>query len=163
MIKLLRIDERLIHGQIVTGWSQLLSVSAIVVGNDKAANDELVKMTLKMATPQGIKVTIKSVDGAIRLLNDPRCENMSILVIVDNPKDALRMAKEIPGIPEINIGNYGRQEKEANHRKSLSKALFANEEEIGTFTELLDTGVPCHVQMTASDEKEKLADVLKKA
>lgn len=163
MIKLLRIDERLIHGQIVTGWSKLLSVSAIVVGNDKAASDDIVKMSLKMAAPQGMKVTIKTVKGAIQLLNDPRCESMSILVIVDNPKAALEIATFVPGIPEINVGNYGRQEKEAKRRKSLSTALFANDEEIDTLKKLLDTGIPCHVQMTASEAKEKLADVLKQA
>lgn len=163
MIKLLRIDERLIHGQIVTGWSKLLSVSAIVVGNDKAASDDLVKMTLKMATPTGMKVTIKSVKDAITLLNDPRCESMSILVIVDNPKDALAIAEGVQGIPAINVGNYGRQEKEANHRITLSKALFANTEEIEILNQLQQTGVPCFVQMTASDEKEVLSDVLKKA
>lgn len=163
MIKLLRIDERLIHGQIVTGWSKLLSVSAIVVGNDRAASDDIVKMSLKMAAPQGMKVTIKTVKEAIQLLNDPRCESMSILVIVDNPEDALEVAASVPGIPEINVGNYGRQEKEANRRKSLSTALFANDEEIDTLKKLLDTGIPCHVQMTASEGKEKLADVLKQA
>lgn len=163
MIKLMRIDERLIHGQIVTGWSKLLSVSAIVVGNDKAASDELLKMTLKMAAPNGMKVSIQSVEGAIKLLKDPRCENMSILVIVDNPKDALTIAESVPGIPGINVGNYGRKEKEANHRMTLSKALFANEEEIEVLRQLDHTGIPCFVQMTASDEKEKLSDVLKKA
>lgn len=163
MIKLLRIGERLIHGQIVTGWSKLLSVSAIVVGNDKAASDDIVKMSLKMAAPQGMKVSIKTVKETIQLLNDPRCESMSILVIVDNPGDALEIAASVPGIPEINVGNYGRQEKEANHRRNLSTALFANDEEIEILKKLLDTGIPCHVQMTASEGKEKLADVLKQA
>lgn len=161
MIELLRIDERLIHGQIVTGWSKLLGVSAIVVGNDKAATDDMTKMTLKLAAPQGMKVSIKSVEDAIVLLNDPRCETMSILVIVDNPQDALKIATAVPGIPEINVGNYGRLGKEENNREQLSRALFANKAEIAILKLLLDTQIPCHVQMTASEEKEKLADVIR--
>jgi len=49
MIKMLRIDERLIHGQIVVDWSRYLGVNAIIVGNDMAATNSVVEMTLRMA------------------------------------------------------------------------------------------------------------------
>lgn len=160
MVKLMRIDERLIHGQVVTGWSKLLSVNAIVVGNDKAANDTVISMTLKMAAPQGMKAAIKTVEGAIALLNDPRAKDMAILVIVDNPVDAFRIAKEVPGIPEINVGNFGRLNKEEKSRKTLSKGFFANDEEIAQFKELLKLGIPCNVQMTSNQGKERLEEVL---
>ena len=62
MIKLLRIDERLIHGQVANQWARQLAVDAIVVANDRAATNDLVKTSLKMAAPQGIKVVIKKVE-----------------------------------------------------------------------------------------------------
>jgi len=55
MIKLLRIDERLIHGQVANQWARQLAVNAIVVANDVAAQNEVVKMSLHMAAPDGIK------------------------------------------------------------------------------------------------------------
>ena len=71
MIKMFRIDERLIHGQIAIKWSRHTGVDHIVVGNDAAANSPIIQKSLKMAAPAGIKTAIRGVDDAIALLNDP--------------------------------------------------------------------------------------------
>ena len=65
MIKIMRVDERLIHGQIAMVWSKEMSIDGIVVANDATASDETQQMALKMAVPSGIKVIIKTVDSAI--------------------------------------------------------------------------------------------------
>ena len=80
MITALRVDERLIHGQISMSWSKALKLQGIVVANDKAASDDMQKMMLKMAAPSDIKTIISSVDNAIKLLNDERSHNMRLLV-----------------------------------------------------------------------------------
>ena len=72
MVKQLRIDEQLIHGQITTQWSKVLSIDAIVVANDAAANDEMMRKVLLMTAPAGKKVTVRTVEKAIQLLSDPR-------------------------------------------------------------------------------------------
>ena len=108
MIKMFRIDERLIHGQIAIKWSRHTGVDHIVVGNYAAANSPIIQKSLKMAAPAGIKTAIRSVDDAIALLQDPRCEAMKILMLVNSPEDAERVVAAVSGIPYINIGNYGR-------------------------------------------------------
>ena len=72
MIVFFRIDERLIHGQIAIKWSKYTNADRIVVANDAAAASPIIQKSLKMAAPAGIKTTIKTVDDAIKLLNDPR-------------------------------------------------------------------------------------------
>ena len=67
-ITALRVDDRLIHGQVAMTWTKQLAVQGIVVANDEAANDNTQKMALKMAVPGGIKSLIKPVDEAIRIL-----------------------------------------------------------------------------------------------
>ena len=89
MIVQLRLDERLIHGQITTAWSRFLDVGAIVVANDKLSKDQLATQVLLMSAPAGKKVAVKSIEDAIKLLSDPRSEKMRILTIVDNPADAV--------------------------------------------------------------------------
>lgn len=162
MIKLLRIDERLIHGQVVVGWSKMLNVSAIVVGSDEAARDSMRTMSLKMATPPGVKVAIKTIDEAIALMNDPRAEKMQILTLVDNPKDAYRIVSAVKGIPAINVGNFGRMNMAQENRKTYSAGFFANEAEVEWFQKLIDTKIPCSVQMTADQAKEDLQTLLNK-
>ena len=95
MIKMLRVDERLIHGQVAVSWSKVLKITHIVLINNEVVKNEIQKMTLKMAVPQGVKLAIKDVKGGIELLKDERTENMKILVVVNNPSDALTVAKEI--------------------------------------------------------------------
>ena len=107
MIVQLRLDERLIHGQITTAWSKFLTVNAIVVANDKLFINDLAKKTLLMSAPAGIKVTVRTVQGTIDLLSDPRSEKMRVLIIVDNPKDALTLAEalDISGKDSVYVKN----------------------------------------------------------
>ncbi len=124
MIKNAGIDERLIHGQIVVDWSRYLGVNAIIVGNDMAATNSVVEMTLRMAAPTGIKVGIKTVRGAIDVLKRPQMEQYQVLVLVSSPQDAMQIVKQIPNIPRVNLGNYGRLNREQQHRQTIQQYLF---------------------------------------
>lgn len=163
MIKLFRVDERLIHGQIAIKWSRHTGVDHIVVANDAAARSEIIKKSLLMAAPAGIKTAIKSVEDAIKLLNDPRCEAMKILILVNCPKDALTVVKGVSGIPYINVGNYGRvaPEKPGMPRKAYGNNIYCDDEEIKEFRELLATGLKCEYQTTPEEPVENLEKVLK--
>ncbi len=108
MISLVRLDERLIHGQVAIKWSRHTGVDRIVVIDEKAANNGIIQKSLMMAAPNTVKVAIKSVDAGIKLLQDPRCEAMKILIIVSNINDLNKVLESVKGIPLVNIGNYGR-------------------------------------------------------
>lgn len=164
MIKLFRIDERLIHGQIAIKWSRHTGVDHIVVANDAAAASQIIQKSLKMAAPAGIKTAIKSVEEAVKLLQDPRCEAMKILVLVNNPKDAVTVVSQVSGIPFINIGNYGRiaPEKPGMPRKAYGNNIYCDDEEIVEFRTLLDTGLKCIYQTTPEEPAEDLEKILKK-
>lgn len=158
MIKLFRIDERLIHGQVAIKWSRHTDVDHIVVANDHAASSEIMQKTLKMAAPAGIKTAIKSVSDAITLLNDSRCEAFKILVLVNCPEDALRMTQSISGIPYINVGNYGRvaPEKPDMPRKKYGKNIYCDDIEVDAFKKLLNSGLKCVYQTTPENTAEDL-------
>ena len=68
MIKLVRLDERLIHGQVAIKWSRHTGVDRIVVANDEAAGNKIIQQSLMMAAPATAKVTIRSVADSITLL-----------------------------------------------------------------------------------------------
>lgn len=93
-ITALRVDDRLIHGQVAMTWTKQLAVQGIVVANDEAANDNTQKMALKMAVPGGIKSLIKPVDEAIRILNNPKASRMRILVLTRTVKDEEELLTE---------------------------------------------------------------------
>lgn len=158
MIKSLRIDERLIHGQVAVAWCTTLSVDSILVVNDKAASDEIETVSLKMAAPSNIRVVVKSVKDAIRLLNDPRIVNRTLLIIVKTPQDALSLLKNALDIPDVNVGNYGMIN--AEDRKQLKTSLAVNDEDIKVFNEILELRPNSFYQMTPTLPIEKLKDLI---
>ncbi|MCH4206988.1 MAG: PTS sugar transporter subunit IIB [Solobacterium sp.] len=162
MIKLLRIDERLIHGQVANQWARQLAVNAIVVANDTAAGNDLMKMSLHMAAPDGVKVVVRSVKDAISQLNDPRSAGLSIFVVVNCPADALEIVKNVKDIPYVNVGNFGRINKDKMNRKTYADSLYANEDEVKQMQEMIATGVDCEYRMLTTDPKVSLSSLLKK-
>ena len=62
MLKLVRVDERLVHGQVAVGWTSNSGANTILVANDEAQNDKIKAMALDLAKPAGVKLYIRSVD-----------------------------------------------------------------------------------------------------
>lgn len=162
MVKWLRLDERMIHGQIVTKWSRTLGVNRIIVADDTAATNEIVKKSLMMAAPTDCKVAIVTVDKAIALCTDPRAEALHILVIVSTPENLEKIVQAVPGIPQVNVGNYGRivARRGDEPRKMYSNNLFAYDDEVALLRRIIATGVPCNVQTIPDDIPQDLAKVL---
>lgn len=158
MIKQLRIDERLIHGQIVTQWSKVLTIDTIVVANDEVAKDEVTKKVLLMTAPVGKKVTIRSVAEVIKLLDDPRSEKMNILLICDNPQDAYQLAKGL-SIQSINVGNFTK--KKAENKEQLTPFISVTDEDLKWLHQLTELDAEVFVQILPTSNKEKLIDLLK--
>lgn len=153
MIRLFRIDERLIHGQIAIKWSRHTGVDSIVVANNNAAANTMIQKSLKMAAPPGIKTVIKTLDDAIKTLNDPRCEPLKVLVLVNCPADAVYLAKQVKGIPFVNVGNYGRvaPKKAGKERTRFDLNLYCDADEVLEFQELIATGLECIYQTTPEE------------
>lgn len=61
MISLMRIDDRLIHGQVAFGWSTSLGINVILVVNDEAKNDQMKAMALNLAKPNNVTLYIRGV------------------------------------------------------------------------------------------------------
>lgn len=147
MIKMVRIDERLIHGQVAMIWSKQLGVDRIIVVNDKAAADPILSSTLKMAAPDSVKVIILDKEKAKTLLNDPRAASLKILVVVNSPADALFVAETIPGVPKVNLGNYGRADLSGEPREKMNDNIFLNTKDREQLKAIIDLGITTEYQL----------------
>ena len=162
-ITALRVDDRLIHGQVAMTWTKQLRVQGIVVANDDAASDNTQKMALKMAVPSGIKVLIKPVDEAIRVLNDPRASQMRILVLTRTVRDALRVRKQVGEIGFLNVGNTGRFDGiDVSEKKLLSPTIMLTDAEVEALKELVQIDPKTCMQQVPNDEQKLVKDVLSK-
>ena len=163
MINHIRVDERLIHGQVAIKWSRHTGVNRIIVANDEAAANTIIQKSLMMAAPATAKVAIKSVKDAITLLNDPRCEALKIMVIVSNPNDLVTVLENVKGIPQIIVGNYGRiaPAKPNMPRQRYGNNIYCDDIEVEEFKQLVATGLKCIYQTTPEEPAEDISGIFK--
>lgn len=158
MILQIRIDERLIHGQITTSWSRQLNPDIIAVANDRMAADDLGKKVLLMACPAGIKANIRSVADTVRLLKDPRGRDKRIFVIVDCPKDALTLVREL-GVKDVNVANFTK--KKSPDKVQLTQFVRADKEDVEYFKQLAEETENLFSQMLPGMTPEDFKQILK--
>ncbi len=147
MIQLVRIDDRLLHGQVAYSWKSALSYEAIVIANDSASNDEIRKAALKMAVPPGVKLAIRSITAAAELVNNPKLEKVKVLVICANPKDVYDLLSLIKEKPKINLGGI----QSADDKKMFSRAVYLNSEDIEYLDKIEILGYEIEVRQTPSE------------
>ncbi|PUZ27042.1 PTS system, fructoselysine and glucoselysine-specific IIB component [Chitinophaga costaii] len=156
MIKLLRIDDRLVHGQVAMAWTPALGVDCLVVANDKVAKDEFIKMTLGIARPPSARLLVKSVADAITFLQDERSKPLKVLVLVNAVQDAHTLANALPEITSINFGGIRTREG----ARLVSKAVALTEGDITLSRELLAKGLELEVRQVPTDKKTALETLI---
>lgn len=156
MIKLTRIDDRLVHGQVALVWTPALSADCLIVANDKVAKDDFLKMTLGFAKPANAKLLIKSLEETAEFLNNPQNENLKVLLIINSVQDALTLSDAVPEITSVNFG--GLRGKEGS--KLISKAVAVTEADIIISKKLLDKGIELEVRQVPGDKKQMLMDLI---
>ncbi|MBZ7673783.1 PTS system mannose/fructose/N-acetylgalactosamine-transporter subunit IIB [Klebsiella grimontii] len=160
MISLVRIDDRLIHGQVAVVWTKHLGVNRILVANDQIVNNEVQKMSLRMAAPDTAKCAIMAVKDAGDVLNDPRSEAMKIMVIVNNAADARRLVEQVPGIKTLNVANFGRITDNLAAKKRISDTVYVTPEDVADFHAIADRGVAVEYQVLPSHPVKNLIEML---
>lgn len=162
MIKMLRIDDRLLHGQVVFMWTKQLNIKGIIVANDELVTDPIQSLAMKLAVPEHLKLLIKTIDEAAKLINDPRAAGMNILVVMKNPIDAARLLQKIEDksvIERVNIGNSGRIDK--GDRMMMTKEVYVDDADIAAIEEILAAGLLFEIQMIPTSNKVQVKEALK--
>ncbi|WP_424321300.1 PTS system mannose/fructose/N-acetylgalactosamine-transporter subunit IIB [Lacticaseibacillus chiayiensis] len=163
MIKMLRIDDRLIHGQVAVVWSKNLGVSRIIVISDSVSKNEVQKSALKMAAPENIKTFIQPVDEALKLLNDPRAAKLSIMVVMNDPKEVKRVLEGL--IPEakpktLNLANYGRIVGDLEDKRKITDTVYLTDDEVKIFKDLSAENFKFIYQPLPSDTAKPLDELI---
>ncbi|HGF7748097.1 PTS sugar transporter subunit IIB [Enterococcus faecium] len=152
MIKFIRIDHRLLHGQVVFSWSKSLQINRILVVNDEAANDEFKKMSLELSKPQGIKLNIFTVENTLTKISKIEALSENIMMIFGNTKDVRQFCESYSNVKEINYGGIIKKERS----KQFSNAIFLTENEIEDAKVLKSMGIKQFMQQVPTSKKEDL-------
>lgn len=156
-ITVFRIDDRLIHGQIITAWLAYADAKQIVVADDKAAKDSFQQTLLKMATPDNVELKIMTLSEAKEAIKND-ADNTKTLFLAKGPKEAIEILDSSDEISNINVGNL-------NMKKGKTKVLgnlWVNDEEVDALVELKRRGINLEVRAVPTDRSQDVIELLKK-
>lgn len=154
MISMLRVDDRLIHGQVAVMWSKHLAVSRIIVANDAISQNAIQAGALKMAAPSGVKAAVLPIEKSQGILNDPRSEEMKILVLSNNPQDLYHVLLGVKERPILNVANYGRIGGELSQKRKITETVYLTPEDEEVIREIHKMGVEVIYQPLPGDVRE---------
>ena len=124
MIKLVRVDHRLLHGQVIFSWTKQVGTNYIIVADDKVPNDPISMMALSIAKPVDCELSIIPFSQLRKLVDENASKN--IMIIVKGPAEA----------------------------KEYGKAVYLNEAELKATQELISMGKKIYIQMVPSSPIE---------
>lgn len=145
MISLVRVDNRLIHGQVVEAWLPFLKVGRVVVADDEASESPLIRAAMGLAVSSAIDVQIEKLHEIDfqRLQSD----GVKTLVLVRDVKDALVGQQRGLPLQHLNLGNV----HFATGRKQVSPSVFLSDDELAELSDLVKQGAEVEVRAVPSD------------
>lgn len=160
MISMIRIDDRLVHGQVAVKWSKQLGVNRIVVISDTIAKNEIQVSALKMAGPAGVKVAVLPLEKAVGILNDPRSEKMNILVVTNEPKYVADLLPKLKEIPVLNMANYGRIGGSLSDKAKITETVYLSDKDKEIVKSVFDMGYDFNYQPLPDDAPQSLKTLI---
>lgn len=146
-IELARIDDRFIHGQVLTKWVKIRPINRIIIVSDAVAKDEMRKTLVLSVAPPNVKASAVSVDKMVRAYHSPRYENETAMLLFEGPQDIVELVEKGVPLKEVNVGGM-RFEKD---RQQITKAVSVGPNEVDSFKRLHELGVKLELRQLPGD------------
>lgn len=155
-IVLVRIDNRLIHGQVLEAWVPAVKANCIVVANDQAAAAPFQRLLMEAAVPKRIKVVVGSVAESSAILSTGELDAYRVLLLYATSEDALSGFRSGAPFHHLNLGNMHAGEG----KQKLSCTIALDPEDIGNLQQLEAGGVRIVTQCIPSDRERPWKNLL---
>lgn len=156
---LARVDTRLLHGQVATGWTHTTQPNRIIVVSDTVCHDKLRTSMIKQAAPNGVRVSVAPIKNMAKANNDPRFGDTRAMLLFESVEDALAAVKAGVEVKEINLGSSAYKEGKVN----VTKALSFDQTDVDSIKELQSMGVKFDVRGVPADSPANIDDLIKLA
>lgn len=140
-----RIDDRLLHGQVVVSWIPYLKVNEVVIADDEYANDEFMRDLIKSSGPEGVNVDIKTIDEAAEFL---KADNENRVLVLVKSMEGLKELVNRAKIKSINVGGLGA----AKGRKRYYNSIHLSDEELNILKDMANDNVDVEIKILPKDK-----------
>lgn len=136
----LRIDDRLIHGQIITAWCGHLRISEIIAIDDALAQNKTLQSIMLMGIPSRYKAHVVTMEEAKAIFAEPSDNNR--LFVTRFPQDLTSLREELKTCSLVVIGNAAKRDgTKYNLTKGGGSVFFASDEDVALFDSIEADGV----------------------
>ena len=149
MIKLFRVDDRLIHGQVQTKWISTVGAEKIIVVDTKTSQDPIALQILKIAVPNNIELLVYNETDAVEILIKEGISKSKSMVLFKSITTIERLVNQGVDIREVNVGPVS---SKPGTRKIVKNTYFTSEE-INAATKLSENNVYIYFQLVPDDSK----------
>ncbi|MBR8664307.1 mannose/fructose/sorbose PTS transporter subunit IIB [Bacillus paralicheniformis] len=158
-IVLARIDDRFIHGQVLTRWIKIHAADRIIVVSDEVAQDEMRKTLILSVAPSNVKASAVSISKMAKAFHSPRYEDTTAMLLFENPGDIVSLIEAGVPIETVNVGGM----RFENNRRQITKSVSVTEKDIKSFEQLHGLGVKLELRQLPSDSSEDFMQILRNA
>ncbi|HNT97245.1 MAG TPA: PTS sugar transporter subunit IIB [Elusimicrobiales bacterium] len=155
-VALFRVDDRLIHGQVVESWVPYLGTGEIVVASDEIAADETRRLLMRFAVPEGVDLKIMRLEEAAPYINAGASERKT-LVLVPGVREMAALLDRGVRPASVNIGGM---HYSAGRNLSIGKALFLSDEDCADLKKLAAAGITLEGRAVPSDRPFDLREAM---
>ena len=154
-----RMDNRLIHGQILVSWNAAIKIDHIIVTNDVVAGDPLQVTLLKAVAPLTAKVSVLSIKDCVVYCNSSDAVSENIFIIAKFPEDGLALVEGGLNMPVLNLGNQAF----VRNSKRISNTVYLTESGVKALKTLHEKGIRITCRMMPSDPDSEYWPTVQKA
>ncbi len=159
MIKLVRCDDRLIHGQCVTTIIPQNGIKKVIAIDEYTASNPTMKKIFTMAAPKGVTTLPVTMDEAVPLMEAALKDDVPTLVLMRFPELYEEVLKRVPDMPkEINIANV----PPADGKVQISTACYLSPEQLASVKRMGEAGVHIYFNLIPSQPTVEWNDVKNK-
>jgi mannose/fructose/N-acetylgalactosamine-specific phosphotransferase system component IIB len=146
-VKLARIDDRLIHGQVVLGWVPVVRPDRIVVANDRVAGSDWERRFYASCVPPEVRVSFFTVEDTARQLRSSLFGDEDLLLLFESAKDVQALVKAGVELKEVNVGGLHYRDESFE----LLPFVFLTDDERASLRELVKLGITLAAQDVPSN------------
>lgn len=153
-ILLTRIDNRLIHGQVATQWTNYLGANLILVANDKVAADPMRQGLMDMAAPNGVATRYFTIEKTIAVIHKA-ADRQKIFIVCETPEDVLKLVEGGVPIKQVNIGNMHM----AEGKRQVAGVVCVDDRDVEAFRRLREHNVELEIRKVPGEPKENIEKI----
>lgn len=151
-ILLTRIDNRLLHGQVATLWTNTIGANLILIANDEVSTNEMRQGLMNMAAPNGVATRYFSIEKTIEVIHKA-ADRQKIFIVCETPQDVVKLVEGGVPITKVNIGNMHM----AEGKRQVATVIAVDDSDVAAFKRLQELGVELEIRRVPTESTEDLS------